>query len=99
MAEELGAGRRWEEELRAELLAERERAQEASLSASRLLEERRHVAEEADEALICCDGALAESRESSRAVAERDGQLAQSQRSGSLMRDTLERRLATVHDQ
>lgn len=99
LAMEVAAGRRREEELSAELAVERERAQEASRVATMLLEQRRQVAEEADEALRCCDGVLAKSQASARAVAVRDGQLAQSQRSSTLMQETLGRRLETVHEQ
>jgi len=99
LAVEVAGAERREETLRDELVDERRRAQDASRVAAALLEQRRRVADEADQALRLCDGALDESRASAAAAQARDDQLARSERSCELMRCTLSQRLAAVHEQ
>merc|ERR1712176_401147 len=75
------------------------KAQEASRIAANLLEQRRQVAEEANQALRLCDNALDESKATERAVRSCDEQLARSERSCELMQNTLGQRLFAVHAQ
>eukprot|EP00928_Gymnodinium_smaydae_P069985 TRINITY_DN53942_c0_g1_i1.p1 TRINITY_DN53942_c0_g1~~TRINITY_DN53942_c0_g1_i1.p1 ORF type:complete len:614 (-),score=161.96 TRINITY_DN53942_c0_g1_i1:557-2398(-) len=96
---EAAAGERREETLRAELEEERLRAFEASRVANALVERRRAVALEADEAMRLCGGALDDSAAASKAAEARGRQLAQTERSCELMRTTLGQRLAAVHEQ
>eukprot|EP00929_Paragymnodinium_shiwhaense_P021829 TRINITY_DN14126_c0_g1_i3.p2 TRINITY_DN14126_c0_g1~~TRINITY_DN14126_c0_g1_i3.p2 ORF type:complete len:217 (-),score=84.73 TRINITY_DN14126_c0_g1_i3:152-802(-) len=99
LAAEAAAAEQAEEQLQLELHEERRKAEEARRVASALLEQRRRVSHEADEALRLCDAALDESRVSSEEVRVKDQQLSQSERSCELMQNTLAQRLAAVHNQ
>jgi hypothetical protein len=99
LASEAAESRRREDELAAELAVERERTQEASRVATVLLEQRRLVAEEADEALRCCDGALGDFQASAETAVVPGGQVAPSQQPGDPVQDILGQRLAIVHSQ
>mmetsp|Transcript_26390 Transcript_26390/g.61556 ORF Transcript_26390/g.61556 Transcript_26390/m.61556 type:complete len:194 (+) Transcript_26390:1111-1692(+) len=94
----LADGEQREEQLRRELAQERHRAQEASRVAAELLERRRNVSFEADEALRRCNGALASACASARAVRiSEEQQVATAERTCRLARELLGPRLDAVH--
>jgi len=99
LAAEVASNKRKEETLRDELADERCRAQEASRITASLLEQRRRVSDEADEALRRCNTAFVDSWTSAQVLQLRDEQIAQSTRSCQLMRNTLGQHLAAVHEQ
>lgn len=96
---EASATQRHEEALAAHLASEIDSARNASRAVGALLEQKRRVSEEADAALQRCEMALEESMNSAQEVRERDEQLERSERSCQLMRTTLGRQLAAVHEQ